>query len=129
MGLLFVCASAAMQSYCYFADPDQELKDALIYGGIGSLGLGTAFLTGAAAYGSPEDAKIGNNSLRIKNGNLVTGLVLVFAGAAMQNYCYFADPDRELYDNLFYSGLGTLGLGAVFIVGSAGYGPSARTLF
>ncbi|MDR2662688.1 MAG: hypothetical protein LBC31_06790 [Treponema sp.] len=69
------------------------------------------------AFSAGEDAR------KIKNGYIITGLLLVSAGAAMQGYSFFGNPGPELRDRLFYGGYGPLGLGAVFLFGAAAYNP------
>ena len=65
------------------------------------------------------------NSARIKKGNLITGFILIGAGAAMQSYCYFGNPGSRIKDTLFYGSFGSMGLGAVFLLGAAAYGYSS----
>ena len=64
-----------------------------------------------------------DNSRSIRAGNLITGLLLIGAGAAMQGYSHFANPGKELKDGLFYGSFGPIGLGAVFFFGAAAYKP------
>jgi hypothetical protein len=65
----------------------------------------------------------GGDVRKIKNGYIITGLLLVSAGAAMQGYGFFGNTGPELKDRLFYSSYGLLGLGAVFLFGAAAYNP------
>jgi hypothetical protein len=60
---------------------------------------------------------------KIKNGYIITGLLLVTAGAAMQGYSFFGNGSPEVKDGLFYGAYGPLGLGAVFLLGAAVYNP------
>jgi hypothetical protein len=73
-------------------------------------------------YAPPASSAEGGTR-KIKNGYIITGLLLVSAGAAMQGYSFFGNPGPELRDGLFYGGYGPLGLGAVFLFGAAAYNP------
>jgi len=55
-------------------------------------------------------------SSRIKKGNLITGLILIGAGAVVQSYYHLGDPRPDLKDGLLYGSLGSMGLGAVFLI-------------
>ena len=72
---------------------------------------------------------IGDNSNSIKTGNIVMGILLVGAGAAMQGYNYIANPRPELRDRLFYGSCGALGLGTVFLLGAAIYRTPQRPAY
>jgi hypothetical protein len=63
----------------------------------------------------------GGRERKIKNGYIITGLLLITAGAAMQGYSFSGNAGPELRDGLFYGGYGPLGLGAVFLFGAAAY--------
>ena len=62
-------------------------------------------------------------SFGIKNGYILTGLLMIGAGAAMQGYSYIGNPNPELRDRLFYGAYGPLGLGAVFLLGALAVNP------
>ena len=68
----------------------------------------------------------GGKSTRIKKGNLITGLILIGAGAAMQGYYRFGEPKQELKNGLKYGSLGSMGLGAVFLISAVINKPPAR---
>ena len=67
-----------------------------------------------------------DNSKRVKRGNLIMGLILIGAGAAMQGYYHFGNPREELKDTFYYGGFGSMGLGAVFLFGAAAYKSPSR---
>ena len=67
-----------------------------------------------------------NSSRSIKKSNFIMGLVLIGAGAVMQGYYHFGEPRKELKDSFFYGSFGSMGLGAVFLLGAAAYKPLSR---
>ena len=68
-----------------------------------------------------------DKTARIKTGNAIMGLLFMSAGAAMQGYTFFASPDKELSDLLFYGAYGPFALGAAFLLGAAAYrAPSGK---
>jgi hypothetical protein len=69
-----------------------------------------------------------DKSVKVKNGFIITGLVFVGIGSAMQGYSYIANPAQELRNGLFYGAYGSLGLGALFLIIAAAKVP-ARTSY
>ncbi|MCL1927859.1 MAG: hypothetical protein FWG07_03575 [Treponema sp.] len=61
-------------------------------------------------------ANSSGKSLSIKKGSLITGLVLIGAGAAVQGYYHLGDPKPEFKNGLLYGSLGSMGLGTVFLI-------------
>ncbi|GHV84408.1 hypothetical protein AGMMS50230_00160 [Spirochaetia bacterium] len=80
--------------------------------------------TAMAAYQQRQSAVMPGNTGKIKNGYIITGLLMIGAGAAMQGYGHFGDAGPDIRDRLFYGGYGALGMGAVFLFGGALYNPS-----
>jgi hypothetical protein len=57
-------------------------------------------------------------SHKINVAGLITGLIFVSGGAALQAYTCFGSPDPAFKKPLFFSGFGPEGLGTLFIIGS-----------
>ncbi|MDR2702681.1 MAG: hypothetical protein LBB72_09645 [Spirochaetaceae bacterium] len=87
----------------------------------GTQAAGTAEANNAAQTDSTPQTSDSPKIKRAKGINvvgLITGVLFVSGGAALQAYCYYGNPDSTLKKPLFYSGFGPIGLGTLFVIGS-----------
>ncbi|MDR2072518.1 MAG: hypothetical protein LBP60_03690 [Spirochaetaceae bacterium] len=60
---------------------------------------------------------------RIKNGTIISGLICIGTGMTLQGISAFGSQDSRFRDTFLYGGYGSVGLGAIFLLGAILYNP------